>query len=255
MAEKTRPMTTRFVTPPSSSPSPEVLGRPLASPRRRLGALFFDWAILFVPTIAVSCLVAATSLYLRHPDEFHGVRALMTSARNTSDFSKALGDIAPLLVRNDAPGLPSSVRIAVEGGDAEKAGEALSELELDFSLVIGGTPSPLPPGHVRLEIGELIPNSIRGIAYFAMALLYFTLLAARGRPGSLGKRLFGIRVVRLDDRALSYWESLERVGGYFGSLGILGLGLLDLWHEPNRRLMHDRISDTVVIRSRAAPVN
>ncbi len=40
----------------------------------------------------------------------------------------------------------------------------------------------------------------------------------------------------------------ERFGGYFASFGTFGLGLLDLWREPNRRLTHDRVSNTIVVR-------
>lgn len=54
--------------------------------------------------------------------------------------------------------------------------------------------------------------------------------------------------MRLDNRPLSYWESFERFGGYLASVGTFGAGLLDLWREPNRRLIQDRISNTVVIR-------
>jgi len=64
----------------------------------------------------------------------------------------------------------------------------------------------------------------------------------------MGKRIFGIRVVRLDGRPLGWWEGFERFGSYRVSIGTFGLGLLDSWREPNRRLAHDRISNTVVVR-------
>src|SRR5260221_826328 len=35
------------------------------------------------------------------------------------------------------------------------------------------------------------------------------------------------------------------------SAGTFGLGLLDFWREPNRRLAHDRLSNTVVVRRNA----
>jgi uncharacterized RDD family membrane protein YckC len=118
--------------------------------------------------------------------------------------------------------------------------------ELDFSLIVGGTPPPLPPGHIRVDIQRLIPNAIRGIAVFGTAAFYSTLLTTGSRPGTFGKRLFRIRVVRLDDRPLSHWESFERFGGYLASVGTFGF--IDLWNDPNRRLAHDRISHTVVMR-------
>ncbi|MEO8198248.1 MAG: hypothetical protein ABI689_16135 [Thermoanaerobaculia bacterium] len=56
---------------------------------------------------------------------------------------------------------------------------------------------------------------------------------------------------------LSSFNAIERFGAYFGILGTLGLGILDLWRDPNRRLGHDRAVDTVVVRrektARVAP--
>jgi uncharacterized RDD family membrane protein YckC len=77
--------------------------------------------------------------------------------------------------------------------------------------------------------------------------LYFTLLTRGRRGATLGKRLLGIRVVRLDGHRLSLMESFERFAGYLHIPGSLGLSLLDLWHDPNRRLPHDRTVHTAVL--------
>jgi uncharacterized RDD family membrane protein YckC len=62
------------------------------------------------------------------------------------------------------------------------------------------------------------------------------------------RRLLGLRVVRLDGQPISLFEGVERFGAYFGILGTLGLGLFDLWRDPNLRLGHDRAVGTVVIQ-------
>jgi uncharacterized RDD family membrane protein YckC len=172
----------------------------------------------------------------------------LTGDEDEETTLNALIDIAPLLVRIDAPGLPTSVKLAVEESDFRKAGELLVPYELEFSLAIGGDPPPLKPEHIRVKVDSLIPNMIRGVAILGTAFCYFTFLTAGRRRGTLGKRIFRIRVVRLDNQPLSLWESFERFGGYLASIGTLGLGLLDLWRDPNRRLAHDRISNTVVLR-------
>jgi uncharacterized RDD family membrane protein YckC len=210
-----------------------------------------DWILLSIPTLAVSCVVAAVSLSLTDPDGLRGIRTLLTGEQGEDATLNALGDVAPLLVRIDALGLPASVRVAVEESDFRRAGELLVPHELDFSLVIGADSPALAPGHIRLDIQRLIPKTIRGIAVLGTAALYFTLLTAGGRAGTFGKRIFRIRVVRLDDRPLSYLESLDRFGGYLAGVGTFGLGFLDVWRDPNRRLAHDRISNTVVIRGAA----
>jgi len=79
--------------------------------------------------------------------------------------------------------------------------------------------------------------------------LYFTLLCAGRRGRTLGKRLLGLEVVRLDGGRLSLVDGLERFGGYFGIAGTVGIGALDLWREPNRRPAHDRAAGTVVLRT------
>jgi uncharacterized RDD family membrane protein YckC len=228
--------------------SPDLFEKPLASPFRRVCAFLFDCFLLIIPTFTVTLVFAAISLFLTDPDGFHAIRTLMTGVRNEEASMNTLADIAPLLVRIDAEGLPASVKLAVEESDFQKAGELLAQYELDFSLAVGGHPPPLKPGYIRVDIRHLIPKVIRGIAILGVSFLYFTLLTGGRHRGTLGKRLFRIQVVRLDNQPLTYWESFERFGGYLASLGTCGIGLLDIWRDANRRLAHDRISNTVVVR-------
>ena len=220
----------------------------LASPIRRLCAFLIDSVLLVVPTFVVVVAFSIFSLYLFDANGFNGIRMLLTGEQNEETTLEALVDIAPLLVRIDAPGLPTTVKIAVEESDFQRAGNILTGYELEFSLAIGGEAPPLKEGYIRIEIKRLIPNMIRGIAIFGTAILYFTLLTAGKRSGTFGKMLLGIHVLRLDNKPLSYWESFERIGGYLASVGTFGIGFLDLWRDPNRRLAHDRISNTIVIR-------
>jgi uncharacterized RDD family membrane protein YckC len=241
-------VTQRLLTQSALEVSPVLIAHPLASPFRRLSAFLFDWILLSIPTVVVSIVVAAISLSLTDPDALSGIRTLVTGEQDENTTLMALADIAPLLVRIDAPGLPATVKVAVEESDFRKAGELLIQHDLDFSLAIGSDPPPLPPGHIRVDIQRLIPNTIRGIAVFGTAAIYFTLLTAASCTGTFGKRLFRIHVVRLDDRPLSKWESFERFGGYLASVGTFGAGFFDIWRDPNRRLAHDRISNTVVLK-------
>lgn len=79
--------------------------------------------------------------------------------------------------------------------------------------------------------------------------LYFTALTALWRGQTLGKRLLGIRVIRLDARPIGWWLALERFGGYTAGLftGLLGFAQI-LW-DRNRQGIHDKITETVVIRT------
>lgn len=226
-----------------------LLGQPLASPVRRLGALIVDVTIVMIPSIAVAVGAAVLTLWLTNPEALSAIAAELRHTPETEATASIarLGQLAPVLVRGEAEGLPPTVAVAVEQGDLHVAGEILSGYTIDFAL---GTNIVRKPGVVRLHIDRLIPDFVRGAALFGVAAMYFTVLTALGRGSTFGKRLFGIQVRKLDAHPLTVWESFERFGGYFGSVGTLGLGFLDLWREPNRRLAHDRTSNTVVVRRR-----
>jgi uncharacterized RDD family membrane protein YckC len=83
---------------------------------------------------------------------------------------------------------------------------------------------------------------------FGWSALYFTLFLAVGRGQTPGKRIAGVRVLRLDGKPMSWWYSFERFGGYFASLttGLLGFAQI-LW-DRNRQGLHDKIVETVVVR-------
>jgi hypothetical protein len=78
--------------------------------------------------------------------------------------------------------------------------------------------------------------------------VYFTLVLAWWGGYTPGKRLLGIRVVRLDGRPLSLWNAFERFGGYAAGVvtGLIGFAQV-LW-DPNRQGVEDKIAGTVVIR-------
>ena len=78
--------------------------------------------------------------------------------------------------------------------------------------------------------------------------LYFTFFIGRWEGRTPGKRLFGIRAVRLDGRPIGYWVSFERYGGYAASLftGLEGFARL-IW-DPNRQALEDKLAGTVVVR-------
>jgi len=78
--------------------------------------------------------------------------------------------------------------------------------------------------------------------------LYFTFLTAFLKGRTPGKRLLGIRVVRLDGNALTYWVAFERFGGYAASLFTGMEGFLRILWDRNRQCLEDKLAETVVIR-------
>jgi len=227
---------------------PDLQGLPLASPARRLCAFALDCVLLFLPSIAVTVAIAAFSLWLADPGAYRAVKTLFDPRATQEEQIESWGALAPVLVRTRAQGLPPEVAVAVRANDPRRAGEILSDYSIAISISPGDDPNPLEPGHIRIELERLVPRGLRPAALFGVAAFYFTWLTA-SRRRTVGKWVFGIRVRRLDDRPVSWWQSFERFGGYLASLGTIGLGLFDFWRDPNRRLAHDRIAGTVVLRT------
>jgi uncharacterized RDD family membrane protein YckC len=78
-------------------------------------------------------------------------------------------------------------------------------------------------------------------------VLYFGLATYFGNGRTLGKRLLGIRVVSLVHGRLGLWHSIERALGYGASTLELGFGFIQYFVHPNRRTVHDRIAETIVV--------
>jgi hypothetical protein len=79
--------------------------------------------------------------------------------------------------------------------------------------------------------------------------VYFTLFLTWWDGRTPGKRLLGMRVVRLDGSPLTLWLSFERFGGYAAGIATGLLGFAQVFWDPNRQAIQDRIAHTVVVRT------
>lgn len=82
---------------------------------------------------------------------------------------------------------------------------------------------------------------------FGWATFYFTAFIALWNGQTIGKKLLGIKVLQLDGSQLSLWDSFGRYGGYGAGLATGLLGFIQVYWDPNRQAIHDKISATVVI--------
>jgi hypothetical protein len=89
---------------------------------------------------------------------------------------------------------------------------------------------------------------------FGWAALYLTITHAWWNGTSIGKKLFRIRVVMIDKRPLNWWLSFERAGGYAAGFATGLLGFAQVFWDPNRQAIHDKVSETIVIKDGSAPV-
>jgi hypothetical protein len=252
-------MALRLLTSDPLHVDPALVGSALASPGRRIVAFGVDLVVLLVPTLAVIVAAAVLALDSSDPAALAAIRSLVSMPRSDPAARRAvtdaaITDLAPLLVRTEARGLPASVAAAVEEGDVRRAGDLLKGYEIWFALNFeeSGGERPLQPRTIVVPIQKLIPAAVRALALLGVPALYFVALTRSRRGATVGKRLLRIRVVRLDGERLSWLESLERFIGYVHIPATMFLGLADLWRDPNRRMPHDRVVHTAVFRTHPA---
>lgn len=87
-----------------------------------------------------------------------------------------------------------------------------------------------------------------GLVVLVVNTLYYTLLTARG--ATVGKKVFGMKVVREDGGPIGFWRSLLRhTIGYWISGLFFGLGFIWIGFDPHKQGWHDKIAGTYVVRA------
>jgi uncharacterized RDD family membrane protein YckC len=82
---------------------------------------------------------------------------------------------------------------------------------------------------------------------FGWASLYLTILLSAWNGQTVGKRMMGLRVRRLDGEPITWWVAFERAGGYAAGFATGLLGFAQVYWDANRQGIHDRIVGTVVV--------
>ncbi len=104
----------------------------------------------------------------------------------------------------------------------------------------------------ELEQGSGLVRLVRdvidqlGLA-FGWGSIYFAVLLPWWKGQTPGKKLFGVRVLRLDGEPISWWFAFERAGGYAAGFATGLLGFAQVYWDPNRQGIHDKIAGTVVV--------
>ncbi|MGH7802377.1 MAG: RDD family protein [Thermodesulfobacteriota bacterium] len=82
---------------------------------------------------------------------------------------------------------------------------------------------------------------------FFLSTTYFVFL--QGFSGkTIGKMLFGIRVIRTDGESIGFWDALIRWVGYFISLLFIFIGFVWALFDPKRQAWHDKFAETYVVK-------
>ncbi len=125
-------------------------------------------------------------------------------------------------------------------------------MSLLFVAVVGSLEPLLAKTGVIDRSGRIVFSLNHGWYNVAWVVAYFGLFTYFLRGRTPGKWLMGIRVVSLAHERISLWHAVERALGYGASMLEGGFGFLQYFINPNKRTVHDRIAETIVVRERKA---
>jgi len=228
-----------YVTPYAFGVNDSLLDKALARPMRRLLSIFVDTLVvgsltLMSTTVMAACICIVSvvgSMKARKKDIVDGTQSLAPRVLAVSAVLSALIVAASLLFSNISLDIGSTETVdAAVQTDVVDGSVSGDEVEPDLSVI----------AWVQTALTDL------GLG-FGWAALYFSVFIAWFNGQTLGKMLFRIRVVKIDGNEISLWESFGRYGGYSAGLATGLLGFLQVIWDPNRRAIHDKISETVVI--------
>lgn len=131
-------------------------------------------------------------------------------------------------------GLSDRIADLEEENANERARVEGLEDDLEEAQEVGGIEA-----FVRFILDDL------GLA-FGWGTVYLSVFLASWKGQTPGKRLVGIRVMRLDGGPITGWIAFERAGGYAAGFATGLLGFAQVFWDSNRQGIHDKIVGTVV---------
>ena len=243
------------VTAEDLNVSPELLGAPLASPKRRFYAIAVDVCIvLALSNFGNMWLVAGGGLiarmFVRNP--------MVESYRR----KVAVSVLAAVLLGAGAYQLATSPLELPHKGHKHHDDDE----DVDVAKELAGTPGVSDANATKLRIAQLegelaearAPKSFSLKERFddwaedvglglSWAIAYFTLLPAWWNGQTLGKKLFGLRVVELTGKPITVMRAFKRYGGYAAGMATGFFGFMQVFWDPNRQAIQDKTAHTVVI--------
>ena len=242
------------VTPDDLNVTPELLGAPLARPGKRLLAIAVDvsavallsnlgnvWLLAGLGLIALMQLRPAQPAWLRRRWPLWTLAALLIALGSYQAWhapgglvhAKHRHERGRELVDDD---LPSEVR----GLTPLQAAQARITL-LQAQLAEAHEPKSFDLREQLRHWGDDVGLSL------GWAIVYFSLLPVWWKGQTLGKRLFGLRVVELTGKPLTPLRAFKRYGGYAAGMATGMFGFLQVLWDPNRQAIQDKTAHTVVI--------
>ena len=271
------------VTPDAFSVSPDLLGKPLALPRRRLAAIVLDLTIVgLLKALSWRLLLGGATLMLflalvrqreevgdsveirRRPEAGRWRRvvvgctgALLVAATVFVTFVPAMwragflrpdgfstSDAPSVDVQDDSLADEARMPIGVAIREAIRVADSVSEAAESDTAGLGEAETE-PPSTAFAWIRDAADEA--GL-FFGWGTIYLTLFTALWKGRTPGKWLLDLRVVRLTGEPVGLLRAFERAGGYAAGFATGLFGFARIWWDPNRQAIHDKIAETVVVR-------
>lgn len=251
-----------IVTPDAFEVHPSLLGIPLASHHRRIAAILVDTVLVALLTQAGGILLGLLAALLLVRIAFPSVGS------GSSGEGRGTPGADPERPGSGSPTAPGAVVFRVAFGCLGAfvllvtvlAAWGILSAGRGWGFGEGWNPVPasgteISPGGGGGGLRAFLRNLADDLGLgFGWGALYFSAFLSWGRGQTPGKRLLGLRVVRLDRKPISLWGAFERYGGYAAGFATGLLGFAQVFWDANRQAIHDRITGTVVIRDGAAPL-
>lgn len=106
--------------------------------------------------------------------------------------------------------------------------------------------------HIEIEAKNMSENNIQVFKTFLgfVPILYFAISNYITNGQSIGKKILGIKIISIYHHRIGLWHCIERSLGYVASTLELMIGFYQVFWNPNRMTLHDRIAETIVIKTR-----
>lgn len=275
--------TKKILTPFAFNIDESLFGLPLALPWRRGAALLLDFLIIAMLAATPGeflALVAAITFFklgskkrAKKLGKKRGLRKLMLRGLGAFIIFVLLVTTIPDFIKTTFNQQTKSIENVLDSDDgANKQASEPKELKSSENIKISDTKPVVVQSEdekVQIEKQSIQVNQVnneteaskllyKGLTWaqgvikdlglsFGWAALYFTVLTSIWRGQTPGKKTFKIKVIQLDGTPLSIWDSFGRYGGYGAGLATGLLGFLQIYWDPNRQAIHDKISATIVI--------
>lgn len=240
MSEETK----NYVTPYAFVVSEALLGKALASPTRRLCGLLIDLIVVASLTMMSITIFAFVMLIVSIAGYFK------SKARQTGSMAKTAFVIMAIIAALFLSG--SWFINSIEWGWSTSDTEQVEKTKYNVQDSEETKPKSSGSEDEVPEISYSLISYFKGFLSdmglgFGWAAVYFSVFVAWFNGQTIGKMLLRIKVVKIDGKALSFWESFERYGGYSAGLATGLMGFLQIIWDPNRQAIHDKIAETVVL--------